>query len=215
MNYSALIVAAGSGSRMGLGYNKLLYTLQNNETIIETTVRLFEQDARCKQIVVVTSQEDQNDFETMFQDRSIEFIEGGATRQESVQRGLCLVKEEYVMVHDGARPWVSMQCLDRIIQTLMKHDACLLMVPVKDTIKEVIEGKVVQTFVRSNLRQAQTPQAFKTSLLIASYEEAQRRGIQATDDAQVVELCSNEIVYEVEGSYENSKVTTMEDIVGK
>ncbi|MEG0275022.1 MAG: 2-C-methyl-D-erythritol 4-phosphate cytidylyltransferase, partial [Longicatena sp.] len=120
--------------------------------------------------------------------------------------------EDHVMIHDGARPWLSQECLKRILDELSVHKACLLMVPVKDTIKEVVNGKVVQTFVRSNLRQAQTPQAFETKLIIESYEKAMRQGVVASDDAQVVELCSDEIVYEVEGSYENLKVTTIEDI---
>ena len=215
MNYSVVIVAAGSGSRMGLGYNKMLYTLKNGETILEKTVRNFEEDERCTQIIVVTSEDDRVQFEEILKGKDISFVNGGETRQESVQQGLHLVKEAYVMIHDGARPWVSMDCLNRIVDTLQTHDACLLMMPVKDTIKEVVDGKVAQTFQRSNLRMAQTPQAFKTSLLVNSYQRAMKEGIQATDDAQVVELCSDEIVYEVEGDYENIKVTTKEDIEGK
>lgn len=215
MNYSVVIVAAGSGSRMGLGYNKLLYKLQSGETIIEKTVRVFEEEDTCLQIIVVTSREDIILFQTMFKQRNVMFVEGGNTRQESVGKGLAFVNQSYVMIHDGARPWVSSKCLDTIMTTLETHDACLLMVPVKDTIKEVVDGKVLQTFQRSNLRQAQTPQAFKTSLIKECYAIAEEHNIIATDDAQVVELCSKEIVLEVEGDYENVKVTTMEDIIGK
>ncbi|MEG0736626.1 MAG: 2-C-methyl-D-erythritol 4-phosphate cytidylyltransferase [Longicatena sp.] len=212
MKYSALIVAAGSGSRMGLGYNKLLYTFDSGETIIEKTVSIFLKDAQCTQIVLVISEEDREVFKKLFPQKDIVFTIGGDTRQESVYNGLKEVKEDHVMIHDGARPWLSQECLKRILDELSVHKACLLMVPVKDTIKEVVNGKVVQTFVRSNLRQAQTPQAFETKLIIESYEKAMRQGVVASDDAQVVELCSDEIVYEVEGSYENLKVTTIEDI---
>ena len=212
MDYSALIVAAGSGSRMGLGYNKLLYTFENGDTIIEKTVEIFRKDERCKQIILVISKEDQATFAHLFQDKSIQFVLGGDTRADSVYNGLKEVREAYVFIHDGARPWLSMECIDRIITKLEEVDACLLMVPVKDTVKEVQNGKITVTLKRSDLRLAQTPQAFLTSLIKASYEKAKNMEIEVTDDASIVELCSDEHVYEVEGSYDNIKVTTKEDL---
>ncbi|MEG2800692.1 MAG: 2-C-methyl-D-erythritol 4-phosphate cytidylyltransferase [Longicatena sp.] len=215
MNYTALIVAAGSGTRVGLGYNKVLYKFKNGKTILEQTIDNFKQDMRCRQLVVVTSGEDIETFKTLCQDDAITFVIGGNTRQQSVYNGLQEVREDYVLVHDGARPWLSLNCIDRIIATLETEDACLLCVNVKDTIKEVKDGYIVQTFERSCLRQAQTPQAFKTKLIISSYQKALHDNIAATDDAQIVELCSGVKVKEVEGSYENSKVTTIEDLEGK
>lgn len=215
MDYTALVVAAGSGSRVGLGYNKLLYKFENGRTILEETVSIFMNDQRCTQIIVVASSDDMECFTRLCSCGKVVFVLGGETRQQSVYNGLKAVKEDYVLIHDGARPWLSRECIDRLLHTLSEYPACLLTVPVKDTIKEVRDGLVVQTFHRADLRQAQTPQAFDTNLIIKCYEKAMRSGIQATDDAQVVETCSDVAVVDVEGSYENIKVTTMEDLVGK
>lgn len=215
MDYTALVVAAGSGSRVGLGYNKLLYKFENGKTILEETVSIFMKDERCTQIIVVASSDDMETFTRLCSCGKVVFVLGGETRQQSVYNGLKAVKEEYVLIHDGARPWLSTMCIDRILNTLKDHPACLLCVPVKDTIKEVRDGFVVQTYKRADLKQAQTPQAFDTNLIIRCYEKAMKQGIVATDDAQIVEVCSDVQVREVEGSYENIKVTTMEDIAGR
>lgn len=215
MEYSVVIVAAGTGSRMGLGYNKLLFQLKNGNTILEETVSKFYDDSRCKQIIVVASDYDLETFQKLLKDRPVEFAIGGSTRQDSVYEGLKKVKQEYVFIHDGARPWIHKDCIDRIVETLKTKDACLLMMPVKDTIKVVENGKIVNTPQRSTLYLAQTPQAFVTKKIIKAYELAYERGIQATDDAQIMELCGDCEVYMVEGSYENKKVTTKEDIEGK
>lgn len=215
MNYTALIVAAGSGSRMGLGYNKLLYRLENGNTILEETLHVFQKDERCSQLVVVVSKEDMELFMKLCAGGNVVFVAGGATRQESVYHGLLAVREDHVLIHDGARPWLSLSCIDRIIDTLYEHKACLLMVPVKDTMKVIEDGRVKETLNRSVLWQAQTPQAFDTHLILSCYRKAMMQGIQATDDTQIVEKCSEEAVVVVEGSYENVKVTTIEDIKHK
>lgn len=215
MEYSAVIVAAGSGSRVGLGYNKMLFKLKNGNTILEETMHIFEKDRRCKEIVVVASKQDKEAFSKLCKEDHILLVEGGATRQESVWNGLQKVHYPYVMIHDGARPWLPMDCIDRIVETLESARACLLMVPVKDTIKVVENGVVKHTPQRSTLWQAQTPQAFSTQDIVNAYKEANRLGVQATDDAQIMELCGNEDVIVVEGSYENQKVTTIEDLKGR
>lgn len=215
MEYSALIVAAGSGSRMGLGYNKMLYKFQNGKTILETTVGIFQKDSRCKQIIVVGSDADLHTYMSLLNGGNIVFVLGGDTRQESVFHGLLAVSQDHVLIHDGARPWLSIECLDRLCDTLEHHSACLLMVPVKDTIKQVEDGMVQQTLKRSMLWQAQTPQAFETKLILQCHKKAQHDHIEATDDAQLVEACGEAPVYVVEGSYENLKVTTIEDIEGR
>ena len=215
MEYSALIVAAGSGSRMGLGYNKMLFTLKNGKTILEETISKFEADERCAQIIVVASEEDLDTFKELLAGKKISFTIGGKTRQDSVYNGLKLVVSEYVFIHDGARPWISQACLDRLADEVKKKKACILMVPVKDTIKVVKDGKIVSTPTRSTLYQAQTPQAFLTSAIVAAYWKAYEQNFQATDDAQLMEVCGDCEIYMVEGCYENVKVTTKEDIEGK
>ncbi len=215
MNYTALIVAAGSGSRLGLGYNKLLYTLSNQHTIIEETLSLFCADERCTQFIVVINETDRKSMQALLPQSKIEFVIGGATRQESVYHGLQKVREEVVLIHDGARPWLSMQSLNDLLQEMEHCEACLLCVPVKDTIKRVKNGVIVETYPREELMQAQTPQAFRYRLLLQCYKQAMEAGISATDDAQIVELCAKIDIHVVYGSYENIKITTKEDINGK
>ena len=214
MNYSAVIVAAGQGRRMNLGYNKVYYRFPDGETVLAKTMKVFEQDPRCKQIIVVTQKEDFIYYMKDVDARgSLVVVEGGDTRQQSVQNGLMAVSEEFVFIHDGARPYVDQASLDRLCDCLETHDACLLTVPCKDTIKRVDQnGQVIETLVRSELIQAQTPQCFKTELILDAYRKASKTGVQVTDDASVVELMSDVPVIAVEGSYSNIKITTPEDI---
>lgn len=215
MQYSALVVAAGSGSRMGLGYNKMLYPLADGKTVLEKTVSLFQKDVRCVQIIVVCAVADRDEFAHLCGDKNIVYVIGGETRQESVYHGLREVSQDLVLIHDGARPWLPVVCIDRLLETLRDHQACLLCTSVKDTIKEVQNGYVKQTYVRDKLYAAQTPQAFHTTLIRYCYDQAMKDGVSATDDAQLVEIYSDISVRVVEGSYANMKVTTQEDVVGK
>lgn len=212
MNYTALIVAAGSGRRMGLGYNKVFLMLENGLTVLQQTIQGFDQDERCKQIVLVISSEDMQKYIKNQQKGKIILVQGGSTRQESVNNGLMAVHEEVVLIHDAARPWLPLECIDRILFAMESEQACMLTVPCKDTVKEVKDGYITHTFKRDDLRLAQTPQAFRTNLIIDCFMRAKDRDIQVTDDAQMVELMSDVKVKEVEGSYLNIKITTKEDI---
>ena len=118
------------------------------------------------------------------------------------------------MIHDGARPFLSQDLLDSIKNTLTTEDACLLMVPCKDTIKKVIDGYVETTYDRSTLMAAQTPQAFKTDLILSCTKKAMEENYTGTDDASLVEKYSDVKVKAVEGSYANIKITTIEDLRG-
>lgn len=215
MEYSALIVAAGSGSRMNLGYNKMLFKLQNGHTIIEKTVDIFRQDADCKQIVVVTSSEEIMTFTKLLGYEKIVYAKGGETRAHSVMNGLYACCNEYVLIHDGARPWLSNECLNNLKATLVTSKACILGMPVKDTIKVVENGIIQKTPKRSTLYLAQTPQAFLTDEILTAYQQGFKQGIEVSDDASMMEACGKRQVVIVEGSYANTKVTTIEDIQGK
>ncbi len=208
MKYAAVIVAAGKGSRMNLGYNKVYYKL-DDRCILEHTIAVFKQDNDCEQIIVVC---DNADFCQHIKDDEVILVEGGATRSASVYNGLQAVSKPYVMIHDGARPFVSSKILQDVKVCLDEHDACVVMVNCKDTIKRVIDGKVELTYDRSTLMQAQTPQAFKTAKIISCYEQALADKAITSDDASVYELYGKDAVYVVEGSYENIKITTIEDL---
>lgn len=208
MDYSCVIVAAGKGSRMNLGYNKVYYML-DDKCILEHTIKAFKDDSDCKEIIVVC---DIDDFKAHIKDDDVILVNGGATRSDSVYNGLQKVSYEYVMIHDGARPYVSSKILDDTKQCLSKHNACLAMVDCKDTIKKVVDNKVVKTYVRSTLKNAQTPQSFKTSMIIEAYQKAIADNFVATDDASIYEVYGKDDVYVIEGSYDNIKITTIEDI---
>ena len=183
----------------------------NGETVYEKSVKAFLNDERCKQIIIVSKMEEREDFKNLLNEERMVFVNGGKERQDSVFEGLKAVNQDYVMIHDGARPYVSQELLDRIVDTLSSCDACLPMVRCKDTIKRVVDGKVVNTLKREELYQAQTPQSFKTALIIKAHDYAKVHQVSVTDDASMVEIMG-ENVYVVEGDYDNIKITTKEDL---
>ncbi len=211
MFYSAVIPCAGMGKRMNLGYNKLLYQL-NDKTVIENTIDVFLNDNQCKQIILVISKDDEEVIAPYLIDDRMEITYGGKERQDSVYHGLLKVKEEYVLIHDGARPYLKQEAIDRLLEALKVYNACLLMVNAKDTMKRVKDGLVVETLPREEMMNAQTPQAFKTDLILHVHELAQQEHYLGTDDASLVEYFSREPVKVVEGDYSNIKITTIDDI---
>ena len=211
MNYSAIVLCAGKGSRSGLTYNKMLYRFKN-KTVYEMSMEIFLNDERCKQIVVVTKEEELDDLKKLISSKKIDYVFGGKERQDSVYNGLRVVKEDYVLIHDGARPYLKKENIDDILECLNKNDACLLVVPVKDTIKVCIDGNIVKTLPREQLVQAQTPQAFKTELIKRCYQKGKDKNYIATDDASLVEYFENIEVKAVLGSYSNIKITTLDDL---
>ncbi len=213
MNYTALIVAAGKGTRTGLGYNKMFYVLKKYQmTVLEKTTKLFLEDDRCKQVVIVTNPVDMKDVVLGHENEKIVHVNGGARRQDSVLQGLMATSEDVVLIHDGARPWLEIENVNLILEAMETEKAAILAVKLKDTIKVVKDGYIHHTIDREQLMSAQTPQAFKTDMIIECYIKAKNEGIFATDDAQIVELCSDVKIKVIEGSYLNNKITTKDDI---
>lgn len=211
MDYSAIVLCAGKGSRSGLNYNKMLYRF-NGITVFEMTMKIFLEDDRCKQIIVVTKEKEIEELKRLVSSSKVEYVFGGKERQDSVYNGLQVVKEEYVLIHDGARPYLEKENINDILNCLNEHDACILAVPVKDTIKLCREGNIEKTLPRDQLMQAQTPQAFKTTVIKECYQEGKEKKYIATDDASLVECFGKSKVKIVIGSYNNIKITTPEDL---
>lgn len=212
MKYSVIIVAAGKGTRTGLTYNKVFYKI-NNEPIICKTLRPFLTDEDCERIVISIAPTEQKDFESLITSPKVVYTFGGATRQESAYLGLAKVESDYVMIHDGVRPFVKKEQIEQLKYALQQDDAALLMVPLIDTIKEVTDGYAIHTPKRENYFAAQTPQAFKTSLIRYCHEEARKHPeIIASDDAMLCEVFSDARIKVIEGSYGNIKITTKKDI---
>lgn len=215
--YSVILPAAGTGSRMKLGYNKLFHKIAKR-TIIEHTVAKFVNDIKCKQIIVVTSDDDVAKMQDLFKDTPrVEVVLGGPTRQESVCEALAAVTEDIVMVHDGARPLVTSAIIDACYDVADSGYAAIAAVTPKDTIKErhpVKIAMVQKTIPRERLAIVQTPQAFPTSVLKKANELAKNAFLLefATDDASLVENHTSVEIKIVEGDYRNIKFTTPEDI---
>ena len=210
MKYSAVIVAAGMGSRMGLGYNKVYHKI-GDKTILEMTTDVFRNDPDCGQIVIVTDASDYLEKITTRMPGMITLAKGGDTRQQSVTNGLQAVLYDVVMIHDGARPYLHQESLDALKKAMETEQAACLMVPCKDTIK-VLEGDYISyTPERSTLAAAQTPQVFRTDVILKCMETAQQEGFTGTDDASVAEYCGIP-VKAVTGTYDNIKITTPEDL---
>lgn len=213
MEYSAIIVAAGNGSRMKLGYNKVYAKLDENKTILEKTISIFANDTDCVQVIIVT---DPKTFLKEIGNRVGErliVVEGGMSRQESVSNGLRVATADIVMIHDGARPFLPRENLNTLKSAMTFYDAAVLGVPCKDTIKVINEdGFIQKTIPRNTLQSIQTPQAFKKDLILTCMHKALLDSFIGTDDAQLVEKYSNTKIKVIEGSYLNKKITTPEDL---
>ena len=208
-----VIVAAGSASRMG-GIDKVMAPLAG-EPMIARTVRAFQECDAVKKIVVVTRQDLILPITSLCSgmDKVKAVVAGGSSRQESVHLGLNALSGEVqlVAVHDGARPLVSWQLIDRVIRAANTYGAAAPAIPVKDTIK-VVEGGVVKTTPdRSELYAVQTPQVFDFDLLRGALKKVEQEQLQVTDDCSAVEQMGMRVKI-VEGDERNLKVTTPMDL---
>lgn len=212
-----VIVAAGTGSRMNMGINKQFIKLEGKE-IIAYTIEKFYNNSNIEDIVVVVKEDESEFFKKEILDKynfkNIKIAYGGKERQDSVYNGLKLLdkKCDVVLIHDGARPFVSDKIIDNCIEEVKEHKAIVVGVPVKDTIKIIDNDKnIVDTPNRSVLWAVQTPQTFDYNILLDAYKDAFKSGFYGTDDAMLVERIGYKVKM-VEGSYNNIKITTKEDL---
>ena len=209
----AVIVAAGSASRMG-GIDKVMAPL-GGEPMILRTVRAFEDCEAVKEIVIVTRQDLMGPIAELCSGftkiRSV--VQGGSSRQESVKLGLLAFSKEVRLaaVHDGARPLVSGELIDKVIRAAHSYGAAAPAIPVKDTIKIFEGGFIAATPDRSTLRAVQTPQVMDRDLLLGALEKAEQEGAALTDDCSAVEHIGMRVRL-VEGEERNLKVTTPLDL---
>ena len=234
---TAIVLAAGSGSRMKSKTKKQFMEIKGKPVIWYS---LFEfEKSRVDEIILVTGKEDidycKKEIVEKYNLKKIKnVVAGGSERYESVYNGLKEVTGNIVLIHDGARPLINNEIIERSIEGTIKSDACVVGVPVKDTIKSdacVVgvpvkdtikrankEGYIIDTPNRSELWITQTPQSFKTDLVKMAYkkmkEELEKGNttLNITDDAMVVEEFTTNQVRFVQGDYKNIKVTTPEDI---
>ena len=209
----AVIVAAGTASRMG-GIDKIMADL-GGRPVIRRTLQPFLDCPGIREIVIVTRPDLLGPITELCReyDKVRAVIEGGASRQESVKLGLAALSEKtkLVAVQDGARPLVTWQVIDRTVRAAHSYGAAAPAIPVKDTIKTVQGGIVINTPDRSRLQAVQTPQVFDLDLLKGALARAEKNGDQVTDDCSAVELMGMSVRI-VEGDERNMKVTTPLDL---
>lgn len=212
---SAVIVAAGSSTRMGS--DKLMMEI-GGQPVLLRTLQVMEQTNCIDEIIVVTQQDKIVEVANLCHEHGIQktskIIRGGATRTESVLLGLLEVRPDadYVAIHDGARPLVTEAVVTQAMQGAVKYRAAAPAIPVKDTIKAVDgDGLVSRTLDRGVLRAVQTPQVFETDLIKGALVNAMQKNKSITDDCSAVELLRVP-VYLTEGDEENIKITTPLDI---
>ena len=218
MSVIAVIPAAGIGKRMCADVAKQ-YLQIGGEPILAHTLRAFDRCAAIDEIIVVVPETDL-DFclEEIVEKYEIakvsKAVAGGERRQDSVYNGLMAIEDgcEIVLVHDGARPFVTEQMIVESIEKARKNGAACTAVLVKDTIKSVDQdGLISETLPRETLYAAQTPQTFSFALLLAAHEQALLTGADVTDDSSMVEALGRPVAI-VQGAYENIKITTPSDL---
>jgi len=210
--YSAIILGAGSGKRLNLGFNKVLFKLKDKE-VISYSIDFFKKDNDCKEIILVVSDVDFRYMIDKYQNDVDAIVIGGEERQNSVYNALKKVNEEYVLIHDGARPFIPLEAVEELKKALPSHKSLTLAVSVKDTIKDVENGYVISTLKRERLVNTQTPQAFHTKEILSAHKRAIEESFLATDDTMLLDKYYNIKTKVVNGDYRNIKLTTKDDLV--
>lgn len=215
MKASAIIVCAGSSTRMQ-GANKILLPL-GKTNVIGNTLIAFQQCESITDIVIVCRESDREDIKSTAEALGIsklhDFAQGGDTRQQSVINGLRKISgdTEMIAIHDGARPLVKPELIEKTIKDASVFGGATLGAPVKDTIKVVRDGLIEDTPYRPSLYITQTPQVFKRRLYFEGVDFALEHELDFTDDCQLIEAIGVKI-YMTTGDYTNIKITTPEDI---
>lgn len=216
MNASAIIVAGGTGKRMGANIPKQLLEL-GGKTILARTLEPFLRCGDIGRIVIAAAEAILDEVNAVVRSlasrKEITVVPGGRERQDSVWNGLRALPDAdgVVAVHDAVRPFITARLVGECLRAAERHGAVTAARPVKETVKAVADGVVVETLDRSKLWIIQTPQAFQTALLIRAHEEARRDGFAATDDCMLVERLGFP-VHIIEGDDMNIKITTPADL---
>lgn len=210
---SVIIAAGGKGTRMGADINKVYLKLSGKEILVHT-IEAFQQNKNVDEVIVVTGECDIEKCKTLAQKHNLTKVSaivcGGDTRQKSVYNGIIASKGDIVAIHDGARALISQEEINAVIADCKKYGAAALGVKVKDTLKASDDGFISKTVDRSNMYAIHTPQVFAREDIIKAHQAAQNP--DATDDCGLIENIGIRIKI-TEGSYNNIKITTPEDII--
>lgn len=216
---TVIILAAGKGSRMKAECNKQ-YLILKDRPILAHTIDVFQRSLLIDEIVLVVGEFEhelcKNKIIDKYNYTKVKtLVSGGKERQFSVLNGLCAVNKntDVVLIHDGARPLITKDIIERCIDEAKEFGAVSVGVPIKDTIKIMEENKIVKyTPKRENVWITQTPQAFQLEIIKSAHEFARKENVLGTDDAMLVEHMGGKVKM-VQGDYENIKITTPEDLI--
>ena len=217
---TAIVLAAGQGKRMHSKIQKQFLEVEG-KPVIYYSLKCFQESLLIRDIILVTGEESlsycKEEIVKRFGFSKVKKVTaGGKERYDSVYAGLCACDNtDYVLIHDGARPFVTEEMLERTCLSVKETGACVVGMPAKDTIKISDRNKMVEsTPAREKVWLVQTPQAFRYSLIKESYESIRCKDMSGiTDDAMIVEQERGVKVALVHGSYENLKITTPEDLI--
>lgn len=217
MKTKAIILSAGKGTRMNQSISKQ-YLMLGNQTILSYSLEMF-QKSPIDEMILVTAKEDmeyveKNIIKPHKIDKVTKIVSGGQERYLSVYQGLLAAGDcDYIMIHDGARPFLTLEIIEDSIRAVQKYSACAVGVPLKDSIKKVgQEGYIAENIERKDVWQVQTPQSFYYPLILGAYEKLLHSKMEPTDDTSVVEHFTESKVKMLLGNYENIKITTPEDL---
>jgi 2-C-methyl-D-erythritol 4-phosphate cytidylyltransferase len=209
--YSALIVAAGGGTRMRLSYNKIFCEI-NGKAMLLYCIDRFLSDPDFSEVVLVHAVNEETEVKQLVGERPVRYACGGVSRQESVKNGLDLITNDIVFIHDAARPNLRQADLEKLKAALREAPALTLGVKSKDTLKKVENGFIAGAIDRENTYAIQTPQVFPTAKIKRAHALLANAPVPYTDDSSVYAEALHEPVRLVEGDYGNIKVTTMSDL---
>lgn len=219
MKNVAIVLAAGQGKRMNSKVQKQFLLIKENP-VLYYTLHAFETSPLITEVILVTGKDEikycQEEIVKKYGLKKVcKIVAGGKERYHSVYNGIQAIDDaDYVFIHDGARPFVDGEIIARVCDAVAEHKACVVGMPVKDTIKIADEeGFAAKTPDRRRVWQVQTPQTFEYRLIKEAYEKLMKKELEGiTDDAMVVETMTDHKVKLVEGSYRNIKITTPEDL---
>ena len=206
---TAIILAAGSGARMGSEINKVYLPLKD-KPILSYSIDKFLENKYVDEIILVIKKGEEKLFSQL--GYKLKTVYGGKTRKDSVRNALKEAAGEIVIIHDGVRPFVKENFINRCLEAMKEFEGATIGVKEKNTIKLTDEiGVVIETIDRARLWQIQTPQCFHKGLLLQAHDKYENSEIDITDDCMLVELMGKRVKI-LEGEYTNLKITTKEDV---
>jgi 2-C-methyl-D-erythritol 4-phosphate cytidylyltransferase len=211
LGYSVIVLAAGNGSRFGEKLNKIFIEI-NGKKVLDYSLQFFKKINQVDELILVVSETDFNYCFDVYNGVVDHIIIGGKTRQDSVFKALNTATNDYVVIHDSARPFINKHSVEQLFADVIDTKASSLAIPVKDTIVETTDNRLTKGLDRDKLVALQTPQAFLKDLILEAHLKARSLHYVATDDTALIRKFTDVMPSFVPGDYRSVKLTTKEDV---